>query len=61
MTVIESSLDRFTSGAPMYRVVILVDTAADVPEPHTDWAPGSLCMIAADHAYKILNEQGEWV
>ena len=57
MTILESH----RVDANTFRVTIQVDTANDVPTPDANWAPGSICMIAATHTYKVLNEQGEWV
>lgn len=57
MTILES----YRVEANTYRVTIQVDTANDVPTPQNNWAPGSICIIAATHTYKRLNEQGEWV
>ena len=60
MTILESVFCRYAAGVPIHRVTIQVDTANDVPTPDANWAPGSICIIAADHSYKRLNEQGEW-
>lgn len=49
------------NGEPLHRTVILVDSAADVPQPEDSWMPGSYCMIAEDHTYKVLNNEREWV
>lgn len=47
------------------RVEILCDTAADLPtreEIETNgYTPGSIALIADEHAYKILNHAKEWV
>ena len=64
MIVLESTLDTLNNGADMTskkRVTIQVDTTADIPEPPDYYAAGSICIIAATHTYKVLNEQGEWV
>ena len=64
MIVLESTPDTLNNGADMTskkRVTIQVDTANDLPTPQNNWAPGSICIIAATHTYKVLNEQGEWV
>ncbi len=57
MTILESH----RVDANTFRVTIQVDTANDVPTPDANWAPGSICIIAATHTYKRLSEQGEWV
>lgn len=56
----ESSYNADENGKVLQRVVILVDTADDVPEADASWAVGSLCVIAEDHSYKILNNAREW-
>ncbi len=61
MKILESVFYRYADGVPIRRVTIQVDTANDLPTPQTNWAPGSICIIAATHTYKRLNEQGEWV
>jgi len=60
-TIMESSMTRYSEGVQMSRVVIMVDAATDIPEPHVDWDSGSMCMVAEDHSYKILNNEREWV
>lgn len=45
----------------IFRVVILADTAQDVPTASPTWDSGSICMIAEDHSYKILSNAREWV
>ena len=62
-TMIErgSSLSADENGKVLQRVVILADTADDVPEADESWAVGSICMIAATHKYKVLNGEREWV
>lgn len=60
-TPLEQHPVRFVSGVQLVRVVILVDTEADIPEPHNDWNPGSICMIANTHNFKVLNLEREWV
>ena len=57
----ESSCNADENGKVMQRVVILVDTADDLPELDASWDSGSICMIAEDHSYKILNNEREWV
>lgn len=49
------------TGEPLHKVVILVDTEDDIPEPQTDWMTGSYCMIAETHTYKILNNERTWI
>ena len=61
MTILESVFCRYADGVPIHRVTIQVDTANDLPTPQNNWEPGSICIIAADHSYKRLTEQGEWV
>lgn len=60
-TIMESSMTRYSEGLQMSHVVILADTAADIPEPHDSWDSGSMCLVAEDHSYKILNNEREWV
>lgn len=60
-TIMESSMTRYSEGVQMSRVVIMVDAAADIPEPHDAWDSGSMCLVAEDHSYKILNNEREWV
>ena len=59
-TIIEQSFVRSTADGEKYRVTLLVDTAEDVPEVNAAWEPGSICMIAATHTYKMLNNGREW-
>ena len=59
-TIMESSMTRYSDGVQMSRVTILVDDAESVPEPLDAWDSGSICMIAEDHSYKILNNEREW-
>ena len=60
-TIIEFTTTRFVDGKFMSRVTILVDTSAEIPTPDEAWEPGSICMIAEGHSYKILNHEGAWV
>lgn len=57
----ESSCNADENGKVLQRVVILADTADDLPEPDASWAVGSICMIAETHKYKVLNSEREWV
>lgn len=57
----ESSCNADENGKVLQRVVILADTASDIPTVKDTWAVGSLCVIAEDHSYKILNNEREWV
>jgi len=60
-TILEQHPVRFVSGVQIVRVVILVDAESDIPEPLNDWNPGSICMIANTHNFKVLNLEREWV
>ena len=60
-TIMESSMTRYSEGVQMFRVVIMVDAATDIPEPNDAWDSGSMCLVAEDHSYKILNNEREWV
>lgn len=60
-TIMESSMTRYSEGVQMSRVVIMVDAATDIPEPNDAWDSGSMCLVAEDHSYKILNNEREWV
>lgn len=60
-TIMESSMTRYSDGVQMSRVVIMVDAATDIPEPNDAWDSGSMCLVAEDHSYKILNNEREWV
>ena len=60
-TTLEQHPVRSVSGVQLVRVVILVDAESDIPEPHNDWNPGSICMIANTHNFKVLNLEREWV
>lgn len=62
-TVIEkkSSCNADENGKVLQRVVIQVDTSDDVPEADASWEVGSMCIVAADHSFKILNNEREWV
>lgn len=60
-TIMESSMTRYSDGVQMSRVVIMVDAATDIPEPKDAWDSGSMCLVAEDHSYKILNNEREWV
>ena len=59
-TIMESSMTRYSEGVQMSRVVIMVDAATDIPEPNDAWDSGSMCLVAEDHSYKILNNEREW-
>lgn len=56
----ESSLNADENGKVLQRVVILADTASDLPEAEESWDAGSLAIIADTHRYKILNSEREW-
>lgn len=62
-TVIEktSSCNADENGKVLQRVVILVDTADDLPEADVSWDAGSYAVIAETHKYKVLNSEREWV
>ena len=60
-TLIEQRFIRYEQGLPVFIVTIQVDTAADLPDPRESWSTGSMCMIAEDHTYKVLNSEREWV
>jgi hypothetical protein len=60
-TLIEQRFIRYEQGLPVFIVTIQVDTAADLPDPRESWSAGSMCMIAEDHTYKVLNSEREWV
>lgn len=60
-TVIEQRFIRYEQGQPVYLMTIMVDTAADLPQPRAAWSPGSMCMVADTHSYKVLNSEREWV
>ena len=60
-TIIDQVFVRLRDADRLYQVSILVDTAADVPEPLAPWEPGSMCLVAADHSFKVLNNEREWV
>ena len=57
----ESSLNADENGKVLQRVVILVDTADDLPEPDASWDAGSYAVIAETHNYKLRNSEREWV
>ena len=60
-TIIEQKGAAEVGSVSKLMVVILVDTASDIPTVNDTWAVGSICMIAEDHSYKILNNEREWV
>lgn len=62
-TMIErtSSLNADENGKALQKVVIQVDTEADLPAPDGSWDVGSYAIIAGTHKYKILNSEREWV
>lgn len=60
-TIIDQNFVMLRGSERVYRVSILVDTAADIPEPLATWEPGSMCLVAADHTFKVLNNEREWV
>lgn len=60
-TIIEQKGAAEVGSVSKLMVVILVDTASDIPTVNDAWAVGSLCVIAEDHSYKILNNEREWV
>lgn len=60
-TIIEQKGAAEVGSVSKLSVVILVDTASDIPTVKDTWAVGSLCVIAEDHSYKILNNEREWV
>ena len=59
-TIIEQKGAAEVGSVSKLRVVILADTASDIPTVKDAWAVGSLCVIAEDHSYKILNNEREW-
>lgn len=59
--VVDRRFIEFRNGKSTFQVVILADTAEDVPEVQADWAPMSVCYIADSNDCKILNTKGEWV
>lgn len=60
-TIIEQKGAAEVGSVSKLSVVILADTASDIPTVKDTWAVGSICMIAEDHSYKILNNEREWV
>lgn len=60
-TIIEQKGAAEVGSVSKLSVVILADTASDIPTVKDAWAVGSLCVIAEDHSYKILNSEREWV
>lgn len=60
-TIIEQKGAAEVGSVSKLSVVILVDAASDIPTVKDAWAVGSLCVIAEDHSYKILNNEREWV
>jgi hypothetical protein len=60
-TIIEQKGAAEVGSVSKLSVVILADTASDIPTVKDTWAVGSLCVIAEDHSYKILNNEREWV
>ena len=50
-------------GTSKYYVDVMVDTAADIPDPaeHPEWEVESTCIIADTKEVKILNNQRKWV
>lgn len=60
-TIIEQKGAAEVGSVSKLSVVILADTASDIPTVKDAWAVGSICMIAEDHSYKILNSEREWV
>lgn len=59
-TIIEQKGAAEVGSVSKLSVVILADTASDIPTVKDTWAVGSICMIAEDHSYKILNNEREW-
>ena len=60
-TIIEQKGAAEVGSVSKLSVVILADTASDIPTVKDAWAVGSLCVIAEDHSCKILNSEREWV
>jgi hypothetical protein len=60
-TIIEQKGAAEVGSVSKLSVVILADTASDIPTVKDTWEVGSLCVIAEDHSYKILNNEREWV
>jgi hypothetical protein len=60
-TIMEEQCSRIIEGTPIFRVTILVDTEDDLPEPETNWTPGSMALIAEDHTFRVMNNEREWV
>lgn len=60
-TVMDRTVSRRVGETTLSIVQIIADTAEDVPEPDESWDAGSMCMIAEDHSFKILNNEREWV
>ena len=65
VAMIRRQFVKYEDEKALERVTILVDSAAEIPEPQENWAAGSVCIIADNSVnsvdYKILNNQRKWV
>ncbi|MBQ8298112.1 MAG: hypothetical protein IJX77_10065 [Ruminococcus sp.] len=59
--IINSDFIGFEGDVTMRRVDIIVDTAADIPQPESHWSVGSMALIADTKEIKVLNNAREWV
>ena len=59
-TIIRNDYIR-AKGRKTYRVDIVCDTEADLPEARPTWAQGSTAWIINGAALKVLDSTGKWV
>ena len=59
-TLLSSQHVDFLDDKSRFAATIVVDKAADLPEPDPSWAPGSLAMVPDDSEVYMLNNEREW-
>lgn len=60
-TIINSEFMGYEENITILRVDLVVDTAADIPNPEEHWSAGSMVLLADTHEIKVLNNKSEWV
>lgn len=60
-TIIKREFIGYNGNSSVWRVDIVVDTEADIPDPEPHWSTGSMALIAETQDIKILSNKGAWV
>ena len=59
--IIKSDFKGFENDMAVSRVELVVDSAAEIPEPLDSWTIGSLALCADTQDILVLNINREWV